>query len=49
MMRASRLLEREELVIGQLRFAWEASRREALEMELSEVRRELRILGFKTL
>jgi hypothetical protein len=47
--RASGLLEREELVIGQLRFAREASRREALEMELSEIRRELRLLGFKTL
>jgi hypothetical protein len=48
-MRASRLLEREELVIGQLRFAREASRREALETELLEIRRELRLLGFKTL
>ena len=48
-MHASRLLEREELVIAQLRFAREASRREALEMELSEIRRELRLLGFKTL
>jgi hypothetical protein len=47
--RASRLLEREELVIGRLRFAREVSRREALEMELSEIRRELRLLGFKTL
>jgi hypothetical protein len=47
--RASGLLEREELVIGQLRFAREASRREALEMELLEIRRELRLLGFKTL
>jgi hypothetical protein len=48
-MRASRLLEREELVVGQLRFAPEASRRKALETELSEIRRELRLLGFKTL
>jgi hypothetical protein len=48
-MRASRLLEREELVIGQLRSAHEAARRAALEMELSEIRRELRLLGFKTL
>jgi len=48
-MRASRLLEREELIVGQLRFALEASRREALETELSEIRRELRLLGFKTL
>jgi hypothetical protein len=48
-MRASRLLEREELIVGQLRFAPEASRREALETELSEIRRELRLLGFKTL
>jgi hypothetical protein len=48
-MRASKLLEREQLVIGQLRFAREASRREALETELSEIRRELRLLGFKTL
>jgi len=49
MMRASRLLEREDLIIGQLRFAREASRRESLEMELSEIRRELRLLGFETL
>jgi hypothetical protein len=48
-MRASGLLEREELLIGKLRFAREASQREALEKELSEVRRELRLLGFKTL
>jgi hypothetical protein len=48
-MRAAGFLEREELVIGQLRFAREASRREALETELSEIRRELRLLGFKTL
>jgi hypothetical protein len=48
-MRAAGLLEREELVIGELRFAREASRQEVLEMELSEIRRELRLLGFKTL
>jgi hypothetical protein len=47
--RAAGLLEREELVIGRLRFAREASGREALETELSEIRRELRLLGFKTL
>ena len=46
-MRASRLLEREDLVIGQLRCAREALRREALEAELSEIRLELRLLGFK--
>jgi hypothetical protein len=46
-MRASRLLEREELVVGQLRFANETSRREALERELLEIRRELRLLGFR--
>jgi hypothetical protein len=46
-MRASSLLEREELVIGQLRFAREASRREALETELSAIHHELRLLGFK--
>jgi hypothetical protein len=48
-MRAAGLLEREELVVGRLRFAREASRRKALETELSEIRRELRLLGFKTL
>jgi hypothetical protein len=48
-MRAAGLLEREELIDGQLRFAPEASRREALETELSKIRRELRLLGFKTL
>jgi hypothetical protein len=48
-MRATRLIEREELITGQLRFVLEASLREELEMELSEIRRELRLLGFKTL
>ena len=47
--RAAGLLEREEVVIGRLRFAREASGREALEAKLSEIRRELRLLGFKTL
>jgi hypothetical protein len=48
-MRATRLIEREELITGQLRFVLEPSLREELEMELSEIRRELRLLGFKTL
>jgi len=48
-MRAAGLLAREEVVVGRLRFAREESRREALEVELIAIRRELRLLGFKTL
>jgi hypothetical protein len=48
-MRATALIEREEVITAQLRFVLEPSLREELEMKLSEIRRELQILGFKTL
>jgi len=48
-MRAAALLAREEVVVARLRFAREASPREELAAELIAIRRELRLLGFKTL
>jgi hypothetical protein len=42
------LIEREELLNGELRFVKEVSRRQEMEAELSEIRRGLHLLGFPT-
>jgi hypothetical protein len=50
LMRAAALLEREELLNEEVRFAGDASYRRRLEIEteLSEIRRELERLGFQS-
>ena len=47
-MRAAGLVEREELLIEEARFVCDSSyrRRQEIELELSDVRRELKLLGF---
>jgi hypothetical protein len=48
-MRASALSEREEMLIDEIRFAGETPsyrRRQKIELELSDVRRDLELLGF---
>ena len=48
-MRASALSEREEMLIDEIRFAGETPsyrRRQKIELELSDVRRDLLLLGF---
>ena len=48
-MRAAALIEREEMLIDEIRFVSEASyrRRQEIEVELSGIRRELERLGFR--
>ena len=48
-MRAAALIEREEMLVEEIRFVSEASyrRREALELALSDIRRGLEVLGFR--
>jgi hypothetical protein len=48
-MRAAALIEREEMLIDEIRFVSEASyrRRQEIEVELSDIRRELERLGLR--
>ena len=47
--RAAALIEREEMLVDEIRFVGEASyrRREEIELDLSDVRRALELLGFR--
>jgi hypothetical protein len=47
-MRAAALIEREETLVDELRLVHEASyrRRQEIELELSDIRRDLELLGF---
>ena len=46
--RAAALIEREEMLVDEIRFVDEASyrRRQEIELELSDIRRDLELLGF---
>ena len=47
-MRASALIDREEMLVDEIRFVDEASirRRQDIDLELSDIRRDLELLGF---
>jgi hypothetical protein len=48
MLGAAALIEREELLNEELRFINEISGRQKIEVELSEIRRRLQLLGLST-
>jgi hypothetical protein len=47
-MRAAALIDREEMLVDEIRFVDEASirRRQDIDLELSDIRRDLELLGF---